>query len=81
MFSTELTTKNIFLIENPLSPSFEGTAKVRYRQKDQECKIELIKNSLKLTFKDPQRSVTPGQSVVIYKGEKCLGGGEIASIN
>ena len=81
LFSTELTTKNIFLIENSLSSCFEGTAKVRYRQKDQECKIELIENSLKLTFKKPQRSVTPGQSVVIYKDEKCLGGGEIASIN
>ena len=42
---------------------------------------QLIENSLKLTFKKTQRSVTPGQSVVIYKDEKCLGGGEIASIN
>ena len=81
LFSSELETKNTFLIEDSLPKSFDGTAKVRYRQKDQECHVELSKGSMKLFFKEPQRSVTPGQSVVIYKDEKCLGGGEIASIN
>ena len=81
LFSSELETKNTFLIEESLPKSFDGTAKVRYRQKDQECHVELSKGSMKLFFKEPQRSVTPGQSVVIYKDEKCLGGGEIKSIN
>jgi tRNA-specific 2-thiouridylase len=81
LFSSELETKNTFLIEDSLPKSFDGTAKVRYRQKDQECHVELSKGSMKLFFKEPQRSVTPGQSVVIYKDEKCLGGGEIKSIN
>jgi len=58
------------------------TAKVRYRQQDQSVKIEHIdENRLHLTFQQPQRAVTPGQSVVLYDGEICLGGGIIESMN
>ena len=81
LFSNELSTKNIFLLEKSLPESFEGTAKVRYRQKDQECKINIKGDRMFIKFSSPQRSVTPGQSVVIYNGNKCLGGGEIESIN
>ena len=81
LFSNELSTKNIFLLEKSLPESFEGTAKVRYRQKDQECKINIKGDRMFIKFSSPQRSVPPGQSVVIYNGDKCLGGGEIESIN
>ena len=81
LFSEELTTKNIFLLEDSLPESFEGTAKVRYRQKDQACKINIAEDRMFIKFSTPQRSVTPGQSVVIYNGDKCLGGGEIETIN
>ncbi len=80
LFSNELTTRNLFLLEDSLPESFDGTAKVRYRQKDQQCSIEVKDNSLSIKFDSPQRSITPGQSVVIYKDKKCLGGGEIDTI-
>lgn len=60
------------------------SAKTRYRQPDQECEIfEIRKNdpkdiSLTIKFKNNQESVTPGQSLVIYEGKNCLGGGVIA---
>ena len=58
------------------------TAKIRYRQQDQSVKIEHIdEDRLHLTFQQPQRAVTPGQSVVLYDGEICLGGGIIESMN
>jgi len=58
------------------------TAKVRYRQQDQSVQIEHIdENRMHLTFQQPQRAVTPGQSVVLYDGEICLGGGIIESMN
>jgi tRNA-specific 2-thiouridylase len=54
------------------------TAKVRYRQNDQDCEIlSLGDDTLELRFDAPQRAVTPGQSVVLYDGEECLGGGII----
>ena len=60
---------------------FKGTAKVRYRQKDQDCEITILNDRINIKFASPQRSVTPGQSVVIYQDDKCLGGGEISAIN
>ena len=54
------------------------TAKVRYRQDDQDCRIlEVGENELVLAFEQPQRAVTAGQSVVLYDGDNCLGGGII----
>ncbi|MEK7815947.1 MAG: aminomethyltransferase beta-barrel domain-containing protein, partial [Pseudomonadota bacterium] len=53
------------------------TAKTRYRQPDQDCVLEAGGDQLAVGFGQPQRAVTPGQSVVFYQGEECLGGGVI----
>jgi tRNA-specific 2-thiouridylase len=54
------------------------TAKVRYRQSDQECTVlEISADRLLVEFTSPQRGITAGQSVVLYDGENCLGGGII----
>jgi tRNA-specific 2-thiouridylase len=54
------------------------TAKVRYRQADQACEVTQIdEGRMTLAFDEPQRAVTPGQSVVLYRGDECLGGGII----
>ena len=53
-------------------------AKVRYRQPDQKCTIiEISDNHCKVIFEDPQRAITPGQSIVFYNEDECLGGGII----
>jgi tRNA-specific 2-thiouridylase len=53
-------------------------AKIRYRQADQDCIISLIDDdTIKVQFAEPQRAVTPGQSIVFYKGDVCLGGAVI----
>lgn len=59
---------------------FTCTAKIRYRQADQLCTIRSIENDRALvSFATPQRAVTPRQSIVFYKGNRCLGGGMIHS--
>ena len=61
----------------PAAP-FYCTAKTRYRQQDAACIIEAINGDQgHVVFESPQWAVTPGQSVVFYNGEICLGGGII----
>lgn len=57
---------------------FKCSAKIRYRQKDAECTVSQNKvDFLEVTFVEQQWAITPGQSVVFYQGEQCLGGGII----
>jgi tRNA-uridine 2-sulfurtransferase len=63
-----------------LTQAIECTAKTRYRQQDQACRVEpLGEDRCKVFFDEPQRAITPGQSVVFYQGDCCLGGGVIES--
>lgn len=60
---------------------FECFAKNRYRQPESPCTVEKIgADRWKVSFPNPERAVTPGQSVVFYQGDICLGGGIIKSI-
>ena len=61
-------------------PPGEGilSAKTRYRQADAACTLErVLESEIRVKFDAPQWAVTPGQSVVLYKGEVCMGGGVI----
>jgi tRNA-specific 2-thiouridylase len=50
-------------------------AKTRYRQADAPCHItEIAGGQCLISFDEPQWAVTPGQSVVLYEGDVCLGG-------
>ncbi len=57
---------------------FTCTAKFRYRQKDIPVKVSFLSDDqLRVDFEEPVRAITPGQSVVFYQGEVCLGGATI----
>ena len=56
---------------------FRCAAKTRYRQADQPCTIFPVGHALEVHFDVPQRAVTPGQYVVFYEGDRCLGGATI----
>jgi tRNA-uridine 2-sulfurtransferase len=61
------------------APADDGrySAKTRYRQVDSPCTLRLPNGHCEIDFETPQRAITPGQSVVVYDGEVCLGGGII----
>jgi tRNA-specific 2-thiouridylase len=78
LFSTSLYTGQILWVagrepELPLA----CTAKVRYRQQDQNCTVRRENGGYRVDFEQPQRAVTPGQSAVFYQNERCFGGGVI----
>jgi tRNA-specific 2-thiouridylase len=57
--------------------SFRCAAMTRYRQAPQDCRVEIDGDTCTVLFDEAQRAVTPGQSVVFYAGDECLGGGVI----
>lgn len=78
LYSRGLTCTSIFWINSPPALPLTCHAKVRYRQTDQPCTLEKTAQGHYIVhFDQPQRAVTPGQSVVFYQQERCLGGGVI----
>jgi len=66
----------------PPASEFQCTAKTRYRQRDEACRVFVGDGGgVRVDFERPQRAVTPGQSVVFYREDECLGGAVIASTN
>lgn len=56
------------------------TAKFRYRQPDQQVRVIIKEETLLVTALVPQRAITPGQSIVFYQGENCLGGAVVENV-
>jgi tRNA-specific 2-thiouridylase len=79
LFSRGLTASQLTWVAGAApAERFRCTAKVRYRQPDQGCEVRVLANGrCEVEFDEPQRAVTPGQYVVFYRGEECLGGGVI----
>jgi tRNA-specific 2-thiouridylase len=60
------------------STTFNATAQIRYRAAPVPVEVTLLDNErAEVAFVTPQRSVTPGQSLVFYEGDVVLGGGFI----
>lgn len=79
LYSTALFAAQVDWInlDHPTLP-LHCKAKTRYRQADQDCMVSATPTGgIRVDFADPQRAVTPGQQVVLYVGDHCLGGGVI----
>lgn len=80
LFSLSLEAPQMHWIAGePPKKTFDCTAKFRYRQPDRPVTICCDGDGAHIRFSQPERAVTPGQWVVLYDGETCLGGGPIAS--
>lgn len=81
LYSTSLVASGLNWIGGAPEQPFACTAKFRYRQPDQGVSVEpLADGQVRVVFDKPQKAVTPGQAVVFYDGELCLGGGTIDSV-
>ncbi len=88
LFWTSIITTQRHWIDTHYPPPYPCTAKIRYRQTPQPCTIQNIPNELQdifpkttnylIQFQEPQRAIAPGQILVAYQNEECLGSGVIA---
>ncbi|HEY4486835.1 MAG TPA: tRNA 2-thiouridine(34) synthase MnmA [Candidatus Paceibacterota bacterium] len=67
-----------FIAGFPPDESKKYTARARYRQPLASCAIQVKDDVVSVVFDDPRELGAPGQSLVLYDGEVCLGGGIIA---
>ncbi len=83
LFHQQLTADQIHWIGGLQPGDLSGLcAKIRYRQADQNCKItDLSQDECSVKFDRPQFAITPGQSIVFYHNDECLGGAIIESRN
>lgn len=79
LYKTGLTTTdNNFIYQENLDSPIEADVKIRYRAQAARARVEKGSGSLvKVTFEEPQRAITNGQSAVFYVGSYVLGGGII----
>jgi tRNA-specific 2-thiouridylase len=64
----------------PEAEQFVATCKIRYRHQPVSCRVTLLEGGrCRVLFDQPLKAVTPGQSVVFYRGDEVLGGGRITS--
>jgi tRNA-specific 2-thiouridylase len=66
-----------FVAGSPPGEEFHATARVRYHHPGAPCVVRATGDRLEVSFDAPQRSVTPGQALVLYDGAEVLGGGWI----
>lgn len=78
----ELQAQDVSWVAGHAPTAKTYSAKTRYRQQDAVCEIlHVSESTLSLRFTEAQWAVTPGQSVVLYDGDVCLGGGIIHNEN
>lgn len=79
LYSRAARIEQLTWIDKPAKTQQEYGVKTRYRQPDQRATLrEMDENGAIVEFAEAQRAVTPGQSLVIYQGDVCLGGGIVA---
>ncbi|MDV2581083.1 tRNA 2-thiouridine(34) synthase MnmA [Alkalibacillus haloalkaliphilus] len=82
LYSDELLAVDVnWLVDRDLTQPLKCTAKFRYRQKDSGVTVHVNEDgTANVKFDEPQRAITPGQAVVFYEGDVCLGGGTIDEV-
>ena len=79
LYSDRLIANDINLISvDKIDKPMEVTAKIRYRHTEAKATVtQISEDEIEVVFKEPQRAITKGQAVVLYKGDIVVGGGTI----
>lgn len=78
LYSPELLADELTWFGTPPTQPFEAHCKIRYRHVPVPCRVEpLVSGMLRVLFHEPQRAVTPGQTLAIYREDEVLGAGRI----
>ncbi|EFI42152.1 tRNA 2-thiouridine(34) synthase MnmA [Peptoniphilus sp. oral taxon 386] len=77
LYKKETICENAFWITDTPKFPLKCTGKIRYRAKDENMTVYLENDELKVIFENPLKGVTPGQVLVFYQGDICLGSGII----
>jgi tRNA-specific 2-thiouridylase len=77
LFRDRLVASRVHWIRGEAPQNTHLQARCRHRQPLQACRVATHEQGIEVTFDQPQRAVTPGQSVVLYDDRCCLGGGII----
>ena len=82
LYSNSLNAVNVsWVAEHKPAAEFTCTAKFRYRQEDSGVTVKVLESGdVEVIFDEPIRAITPGQAVVFYDGDVCLGGGTIDEV-
>lgn len=81
-YSSELYADDMnWILFDSLDSSIEAAAKIRYGKQEASAMIyPMNQDSIRVIFAEPQRAITPGQSIVLYNGDAVIGGGVIRSV-
>lgn len=75
-FSTEAAAKELHWLRDPPLPDETVQVKIRYKADPAPARVEMEgPDRMRIIFETPQRSITPGQAAVVYRGDEVLGGG------
>ncbi|UCE66990.1 MAG: tRNA 2-thiouridine(34) synthase MnmA [Candidatus Zixiibacteriota bacterium] len=80
LLAEKFTVSSVNLLIEARDVTERLTVKIRYKHQDSPATVDFFGDGMTVTFKDPQRAITPGQSAVFYSGDYVIGGGIIDEV-
>lgn len=81
LYRSKLTIENYYIIDNEIvNRGVELTVKVRYRLQETPCRLHILNDTVaEVELLEPEAMIAPGQTAVLFHGERLVGGGFIKS--